>query len=638
VDRIEHKQTRLDRALAQSALIYSGIVEEAGMQNSNRRIDPSRSRALDSNHSAIEGPVLMAVSNCCRSSAELLRFAVLGSGLFLPVLCMGQTPKSSPPVFEDFAQQAGLTVPHLSTPEKKYIMESMSGGVGFIDCDNDGKLDIVTVNGSSVDRLRQGGDPLITLYHQDANLHFSDITTSAGLSRKGFAMGVAIADYDNDGLPDIFVTAYGGNVLYRNRGNCKFEDVTEKAGLRGGGFSAGAAWSDYDRDGHLDLFVARYVFVDLAHLPEFGSKQGSCTVMNYPVQCGPLGLQGETDLLYHNRGDGSFEEVSKQAHVDNPGGAYGMQPLWIDYDGDGWPDLFVANDIGANYLYHNNRDGTFEDVSLLSGAALDAHGRQRGSMGVDAADFDHSGRQSLFVSTYAFQPDALYLNRGSDGFEDISAKAGLAQPTYPYVGWGTAFADFDNSGWDDILVTNGHVFPQADSIPGSATYRQPIQLFHNNRNRTFTDLSQASGLSKLPLLSRRGAAFGDVNNDGKVDVLILNEDGAPTLLINRTPNSNHAVLIGLEGTTSNRSGIGAKVTVHAGDLAQFKEERGGGSYLSSNDPRLHFGLGAARSIDSIEIAWPSGKLESYRNLSSDFIYTFVEGHGIKSKVAFNPSN
>jgi len=257
--------------------------------------------------------------------------------------------------------------------------------------------------------------------------------------------------------------------------------------------------------------------------------------------------------------------------------------LWIDYDGDGWPDLFVANDIGANYLYHNNRDGTFEDVSLLSGAALDAHGRQRGSMGVDAADFDHSGRQSLFVSTYAFQPDALYLNRGSDGFEDISAKAGLAQPTYPYVGWGTAFADFDNSGWDDILVTNGHVFPQADSIPGSATYRQPIQLFHNNRNRTFTDLSQASGLSK-------------------------------------------------------RSGIGAKVTVHAGDLAQFKEERGGGSYLSSNDPRLHFGLGAARSIDSIEIAWPSGKLESYRNLSSDFIYTFVEGHGIKSKVAFNPSN
>ncbi|HEY1732649.1 MAG TPA: CRTAC1 family protein [Terriglobales bacterium] len=535
-------------------------------------------------------------------------------------------------MFEDIAQKAGLTVPHISSPDKKYIMESMSGGVGFIDCDGDGKLDIITVNGSTVDRYRKGGDPLITLYHQDANLHFTDITKSAGLTRKGLGMGVAVADYDNDGRPDIFVTGFGGNVLYRNLGGCKFEDVTAKAGLRGGGFSAGAAWGDFDRDGHLDLFVARYVRLDINHLPAFGSKQASCTVMNIPVQCGPLGLPGETDLFYRNRGNGTFEEISKKAHVDNPGGAYGMQPLWFDYDGDGWPDLYVANDIGANYLYHNKHDGTFEDVSLLSGTALDGNGKQRGSMGVDAEDFDHSGQLSLLVSTYAFQPDALYLDHGEGAFEDIGASAGIGGVSYPYVGWGAGLVDFTNSGWDDAFVTNGHVFPQANSIPGSAPYKQPIQLFHNNRNRTFTDISKT--LAKLPLLSRRGAAFGDVNNDGKVDVLILNEDGPPTLLLNQTPTSNHAVLIGLEGTKSNRSGIGARVTVRAGGMTQFQEERGGGSYLSSNDPRLHFGLGAAKTIDSVEIDWPSGKKESFSHLPADFIYTFAEGRGVAKKIAF----
>ncbi len=554
---------------------------------------------------------------------------------FLTSLLMpcGPCRAQSGPVFEDIAQKAGLTVPHISSSEKKYIIESMSGGVGFIDCDGDGKLDIVTVNGSNVERYRKGGDPLITLYHQDAKLHFTDITQSAGLTRKGFGMGVAIADYDNDGKPDIFVTGFGGNVLYRNLGGCKFEDVTEKAGLRGGGFSAGAAWGDFDRDGHLDLFVARYVRLDINHLPEFGSKTASCNVMNIPVQCGPLGLPGETDLFYRNRGDGTFEEISKKAHVDNPGGAYGMQPLWFDYDGDGWPDLYVANDSGANYLYRNRHDGTFEDVSLLSGTALDGNGKQRGSMGVDAEDLDHSGQLSLTVSTYAFQPDALYLNHGDGLFEDIGASSGIGGPTYPFVGWGTALADFTNSGWDDLFLTNGHVFPQADSIPGSAAYRQPIQLFHSNRNWTFTNISKT--LATLPLLSRRGAAFGDVNNDGKLDVLILNEDGPPTLLLNQTPNVGHAVLITLQGVKSNRSGIGARVTVRAGGMTQLQEERAGGSYLSSNDPRLHFGIGAATVIDSLEIVWPSGTKESFSHLPADFIYSLVEGRGIGTRTAFN---
>lgn len=550
--------------------------------------------------------------------------------------CLAQSALSGTPIpsFQDISQQAGLTVPHISSPDKKYIIESMSGGIGFIDCDNDGKLDIVAVNGSNVDRYLNGGDPMVTLYHQGANLKFTDITQSAGLTKKGWGMGVAVADFDNDGLQDLYVTGFGGNVLYRNLGNCKFQDVTQKAGLQAGGFSAGAAWGDYDRDGYVDLFVARYLRLDIHNLPEFGSKQGSCTILSIKVQCGPLGIPGETDLLFHNRGDGTFEEVSKQAGVANTAGAYGMQPLWLDYDNDGWPDLYVANDIGANYLYHNLRNGKFEDVSLLSGTAVDGDGKAQGSMGVDAADFDHDGKLDIFVTNYAFQPDTLYWNQGDLGFLDISASAHLAQPTYPYVGWGTAFVDFENDGWPDLFVTNGHVFPQIDSVKGAGTYREPIQLFRNNRDRTFEDISKLSGLDALPLASRRGAAFGDVNNDGKVDVVILNIDGPPTLLLNRTSSTNHAVLVHLIGTKSNKAAIGARVTVTAGDLVQFNEVRGGGSYLSSNDLRLHFGLGSRSLIDKVEIAWPSGKKDTFTALPADFIYTFVEGNPTPQKVPF----
>ena len=565
-----------------------------------------------------------------RRAVSLILFVAMAAG------AQTAAPKISAPVFQDVSQSAGLTVPHISTPEKKYIVDSMSGGIGFIDCDNDGRLDIVAVNSSTVDRYLKGGDPMVTLYHQDGTngqIHFTDVTQQAGLTRKGWGMGVAVADFDNDGLPDIYVTGFGGNVLYRNLGNCKFQDVTDKAGLRAGGFSVGAAWGDYDRDGHVDLFVARYVHLDIDHLPAFGgNKQDPCVILSVPVQCGPLGLPGETDLLFHNRGDGTFEEVSKQAGVANPGGAYGMQPLWLDYDNDGWPDLYVANDVGANYLYHNLHNGKFEDVSLISGTAVDGDGKPQGTMGVDAADFDHDGRLDIFVTNYAFQPDTLYWNQGDLGFQDISASAGLAQPTYPYVGWGTAFADFENNGWPDLFVTNGHVFPQVDSVKGVGSYREPIQLFHNNRNRTFTDISHASGLDALPLLSRRGAAFGDVNNDGKVDVAILNIDGPPTLLINRTQNANHSVLIHLIGTKSNKAAIGARVTVTAGSLVQFNEVRGGGSYLSQNDLRLHFGLAGHATIDKLEVAWPSGEKDAFTALPADAIYTITEGQSTPQRT------
>ena len=554
-------------------------------------------------------------------------------GFFLSVACLAQAPPV--PRFEEVSKQAGLTVSHNSSPEKRYIIESMSGGVGFIDCDNDGKLDIISVNGSSVDRYRQSGDPMVTLYRQDGDLKFKDITQQAGLTRKGWGMGVAVADFDNDGWQDVYVTGYGGNVLYRNRGNCRFEDVTEKAGVRMSGLSTGAAWGDFDRDGHVDLFVPRYVFIDINKLPEFGSNEKFCRFRGIMVQCGPWGLPGESDFLFRNRGDGTFEDVSRKAGVDDPEHYYGMQGVWADYDNDGWPDLYVSNDAGPNYLYHNKHDGTFEDVGLLSGAALSADGREQGSMGVDFGDIDHNGNLDIFVTNFAEEPNTLYWNQGMQGFTDISWASRLAQPSYSLVGWGTAFFDMDNDGWADILVANGHVYPQMDLVKGGAPYRQPLLLFRNNRDRTFEDVTALSGLDKLPPSSRRGAAFGDINNDGKVDVLILNVGEPPTLLINRTQTAGHAVLFKLVGSKSNKAAIGARVTVTAGDLVQFEEVRGGSSYLSQNDLRLHFGLGQQTNMSAVEISWPSGKEEKFRNLPADFIYTIVEDGGVQQKIPFS---
>jgi hypothetical protein len=413
--------------------------------------------------------------------------------------------------------------------------------------------------------------------------------------------------------------------------------VTEKAGVRVGGFSTGAAWGDYDRDGFVDLFVPRYVNIDIDKLPEFGSNDKTCRFRGIPVQCGPWGLPGESDILFHNRGDGTFEEVSKKAGVEDREHRYGMQAVWADYDNDGWPDLYVANDAGANYLYRNKHDGTFEDVALLSGAALSSDGQEQGSMGVDIGDIDNDGLLDIFVTEFTEQADMLFWNQGARGFTEISSSSHLAQPTYLYVGWGTKLFDVDNDGWLDILVANGHVYPQMDLVKGGVPYRQPIQLFRNHRDRTFDDLTTASGLDSLPLESRRGAAFGDLNNDGKIDVLILNVGQPPTLLMNRTPTSNNAVLLKLVGTRSNRTAIGARATVTAGDLVQLSEVRAGSSYLSQNDLRLHFGLGQKTTIDTVEISWPSGKKDVLKNLPANFIYTIVEAEGIRQKMPFATS-
>jgi hypothetical protein len=563
-----------------------------------------------------------------------------------------QNPGELPvPQFEDVAQKAGLTVPHISSPDKKYIVESMSGGVGLIDCDNDGKLDIITVNGSTVERYRHGGDLMITLYHQDTDskstesknsdlknndsknheLHFTDITESAGLTHKGWGMGVAVADYDNDGLQDIYVTGYGGNALYHNLGNCKFEDVTEKAGVGAGGFSTGAAWADYDRDGRVDLFVSRYVHVDIDNLPQFGNDPRFCRYKGVLVQCGPWGMLGESDLLFHNKGDGTFEEVSKKAGVDDPHHYYGLGATWGDYDNDGWPDLYVANDAGPNFLYHNKHDGTFEEVGLLDGVALSGDGMEQGSMGVDWGDYLHEGRLSMIVTNFFEQGSTLYHNLGNDNFADVTVRAGIMKPTYPLVSWGTAFFDMDNDGWLDLFIANGHVYPQVDTIPGGTPYRQPMLLFRNRRDGTFEDVSQA--LAGMPPQSRRGAAFGDIANNGNVDIVVLNVGQPPSLLLNHNDSPNHRVLFKLVGMKSNKAAIGARVTVKAGTLVQFSEVRGGASYISQNDLRLHFGLAANDRMSEVSIRWPNGETEILRDVAADFIYTVVEGAGIQRKVA-----
>jgi enediyne biosynthesis protein E4 len=561
---------------------------------------------------------------------------LLGLTLLIVSGVFAQThpPGNPPPRFEDAGKQAGLTLSHISSADKKYIVESMSGGAGLIDCDNDGKLDIIVVNGSTVEDFRHGGDRLITLYHQDAHFKFSDISKAAGLARRGWSMGVAVADYDNDGLPDIYVTGYGGNALYHNLGGCKFEDVTDKAGVAAGGFSTGAAWADYDRDGKVDLFVSRYVHFDMDRLPVFGSDQKNCHFKGIEVQCGPWGMPGESDLLFHNRGDGTFEEVSKKAGVDDPHHHFGLGAVWGDYDNDGWPDLFVANDAGPNYLYHNRRDGTFEELGMISGVAMSGDGLEQGSMGVDWGDYLNEGKLSLLVTNFTEQPDTLYRNMAQAGFADVSWQAKLVKPTYLSVGWGTAFFDMDNDGWLDILAVNGHVYPQMDQVPDAARYREPILLFRSRHDGTFEDVSSALG--SVPAASMRGAAFGDINNDGAVDVVIVDMDGPPILLLNRSGNRNHRVLFQLTGTKSNKMAIGARVTLSAGRLKQIREVRAGGSYLSSNDPRLHFGLGAASRIDDVEIRWPDGKIEVLKNIPADYLYNMVEGAGIRNKAALPP--
>ena len=525
--------------------------------------------------------------------------------------------------------EAGLnTVPH-SSSERRYIVETMGGGgVALLDCDNDGRLDIAVVNDSAIDRFLAGGDPMITLYHQDGtggNLHFTDITTAAGLTNRGWGMAIAVGDYDNDGLPDLYVTGYGHNVLYHNLGGCKFENVTERAGIKVGGFSTGAAWADYDRDGQIDLFVARYVHTDLRHLPppDPHAQGYRSVILQMPDE-----MEGETDLLFRNRGDGTFEDVSQKAGVSDPAKLHGMGVVWGDYDNDGWPDLYVTNDGGTNYLYHNNSDGTFAENGILSGTAIGAHGEIYGNMAADFCDFNRDGWLDLVTTRYSRQPVSLYRNL-EVVFTDVAAELGLAQPTLSPVKWGTGFGDFDNDGWPDILIANGNFSSLMDKLETEVKYREPLQLFRNINGRRFEEIANKAGLNNGPLQSRRGTAFGDINNDGNLDIVVFNAAGPPSLFMNETHNANHRVLFRMVGTKSNRMGIGVRITISTAAMEQVDEIRGGGGYNSSNDTRLHFGLGQATTINRIEVRWPSGLKQQFQNIAADAIYEINEAQGLR---------
>ncbi|MDQ3211836.1 MAG: CRTAC1 family protein [Acidobacteriota bacterium] len=561
------------------------------------------------------------------------RLAVLT--LVAASLAAGAAP-SSPDTrvaFTDITPATGITFSHASAPQKKYIIESMSGGVALFDFDRDGWLDVYLVNSPTV---ATAGDPAAArsaLWKNNRNGTFTDVTERAGVGYPGWAMGVATGDYDNDGWEDLYVTCFGANHLFRNKGDGTFVDVTSRAGVGDPRWSTGAAFGDYDNDGWLDLFVANYVDLSLDALPEFG-KGRHCVFRGLPVQCGPRGLKGAGDSLYRNNGDGSFTEVSTRAGVSDPALRFGMGVAWCDFNEDGRVDLYVANDSGPNVLYRNNGDNTFTDVGLASGTALSDDGKEQASMGVAIGDYDHRGRWNIVVTNFADEYNALYRHEKGFLFTDASTATRTAKASLPFVGWGTKFFDYDNDGWLDLMVVNGHVYPQLDNAASDSGYRQPKLLYRNDRDGTFSEVAREPGSALTAPAVSRGAAFGDFDNDGDVDVVVNNLDGPVTVLRNDGGNANNFLVIDLVGRTSNRSAYGARVKVSAGDLVQVDERRSGGSYLSQNDARLHFGLEKRQEVEKVEVHWPDGTIDTLRNIRANRFITVTQGEITQASVLY----
>jgi enediyne biosynthesis protein E4 len=539
------------------------------------------------------------------------------------------------PQLEDITRKTGIHFVHSSAPENKYIVESMSGGVLLLDYDRDGWPDVYFTNSPTVATALKGEKSPGALYHNNHDGTFTDVTAKAGVATPCFAMGGAVGDYNNDGWPDIYVTCFGGNVLYRNNGDGTFTDVTAKAGVADGRWSTGAAFGDYDGDGFVDLMVANYVDFHLDDMPGFGSSP-TCKFRGLDVQCGPRGLKGAGDSLFHNNGDGTFTNVSKSAGVDDPNGYYGLGTIWADFNNTGRPDIYVANDTGPNFLYRNDGKGKFTEIGLESGTALSEDGSEQASMGVAIGDYNHTGRPSLYVTNFSDEDDSLYRNDGDWDFQDVSYQSGMALPSLPWVKWGDAFADLDNDGWLDLIAVSGHVYPQVDMLPSGSGYHQP-KLFHlNQQDGTFCDASELAGPALLEKRVSRGLAIGDLFNDGNVDVVVSDLDGSPMILKNHGVAGRHWISLELAGTKSNRLAIGARIKIVAGGVTQTDEIHSGGSYLSQNDLRVHFGLGVAIKVDSVEIRWPSGAIDNIKNLASDNFYSVLEGKGIVTPDQIRP--
>jgi len=537
---------------------------------------------------------------------------------------------SSYPELVDITASTGIQFEHLSSPEQKYIVESMSGGVALIDTNRDGWLDIFFTNAQSVEMALHGQKARSVFYHNNHDGTFTDVTDKAGVGYPCWAMGASVGDYNNDGWPDLLVTCFGGVVLYRNNGDGTFTDVTKSAGLGDDhGWASGAAFGDYDGDGWVDLFVAHYVDFHLDNMAAFGSS-ASCNYMGIDVQCGPLGLKGSQDSLYHNNRDGTFTDVSKKSVVGEYGDHFGLTAIWSDLDNTGKLDLFATNDGQPNNLYQGDGRGGFEDVGFASGVALSDSGSRQANMGVAVGDYLHAGRMSLFISHFDSEYAVFYRNDGGMNFTDVSVPSGIAKSTRGKVGWGDAFVDFSNDGWQDIFLVNGHVYPQVDNLHSDLKYLEPKLLLMNQRNGTFKDISKLAGSAiQIPQVSR-GMAIGDLFNDGKIEAVVENLKGQPMILHPVGGPKNHWISFQLEGVKSNRLALNARVRATAGDLVQLGEVISGGSYLSQNDLRIHFGLGDHQRLDKAEVLWPDGKVETLTDLAADRFYFVREGAGVVS--------
>ena len=563
----------------------------------------------------------------------------------------GPLPRTAqPPVaakiadFSDFAAKAGLTALNVFGGEKtkKFIIETTGTGVAIFDYDNDGWPDIFIVNGTTLGGFPADQAPTNHLYHNNHDGTFTDVTAKVGLVASGWGQGACVGDYDNDGWEDLYVTYYGKNRLYHNDHGV-FTEVAEKAHVAGNGkaWGTGCAFVDYNRDGHLDLIVANYVDFNLATTPAPG-EGSSCVWKGVAVMCGPRGLPGAKNILYKNMGDGTFADVTTAAHIDQTGGHYAFSVSTIDFDDDGWPDIYVACDSAPSILYHNNRDGTFTDVAVMAGVAFNEDGREQAGMGSSIADYNGDGRLDIFKTNFSDDTPTLYRNDGDGLFTDVTYAAGLGLHTQ-YLGWGTMFLDFDNDSWPDLILANGHVYPEVDQFHLGSGYMEPRLLYHNNGNATFTDVSAQAGPAFTVVSSARGLAVGDLWNDGRMSVLINNVYDRPSLLVNSAHYDNHWVAFHTIGTRSNRDGIGAKITVKVGSRTLVDEVRSGSSYVSQNDLRVHFGLGSAKKIDYVQVRWPSGLVERFLDLSVDGFHNLQEGSGVAApgipeKVKVAPQN
>src|SRR5580658_3271650 len=554
-----------------------------------------------------------------------------------PPITAGGFAVSGPVVFEDVTRAAGLSgwTHVMGAADRGLIIDTNGSGVGLIDYDNDGWLDIYLVNGSTFNALDGKETPShAALFHNNHDGTFTDVAAKAGVTNDRWGFGVAIGDYDNDGWPDIFVSNWGENRLYHNNHDGTFTDVAERAGVAlndPAAWHTGATWGDYDGDGRLDLFVAGYLHYDRNNLPtpaENGGTNAFCTFRGEQVSCGPRGLKGEPDHLFHNNGDGTFTDVSEKAGVADKPGYYGLGAVFVDINNDGKPDLLVGNDSTPNYLYLNKGDGTFDDVSYASGFALNEAGRETASMGLAIGDWQNNGRVDIFDTTFSDDYKPLYHNEGDANFTDISYHIGLGEVTVPFLSWGDAFLDYDNDGWKDLLMSDGHVYPQADKYNWGTSWKERPMLFHNVNGKRFEAVPAVEGSGLADVIAGRGMAVGDLFNDGKLDALINVIDGHPVLLRNMSPDKNHWLELKLVGgPKSPRDAVGATVYVTANGTKQRADVVSGGSYLSSNDPRPHFGLGQATSVDAIEVHWPSGKVERFTVPGVDRIVTIAEGTG-----------